>query len=162
MQFSTESQIQIFTYNAFKPFLEQNVFGHNSKTFPDSLPRNNKLKRNSWKKLVLLQVQISLHHGHLIHAFWSLVQLRSTQSFVDIFENSKEESTRALTSSSSLAGTKMRGYGVYFTKLLKTIWEEVSIKLKQGVPPQLSGFVRAFHPAAPGSIPKHTIYAFSI
>ena len=24
----------------------------------------------------------------------------------------------------------------------------------------LSGFVCAFHPAAPGSIPKHTIYAY--
>ena len=29
-----------------------------------------------------------------------------------------------------------------------------------GVPPKLSGFVRAFHPAAPGSNSKHTIYAF--
>ena len=31
-----------------------------------------------------------------------------------------------------------------------------------GVPLQLSGFVCAFHPATPGSSPKHTIYAFSI
>ena len=29
-----------------------------------------------------------------------------------------------------------------------------------GVPPQLSEFVCAFHPATPGSNPKHTIYAF--
>ena len=28
--------------------------------------------------------------------------------------------------------------------------------------PQLSGFVFVFHLAAPGSNPKHTIYAFSI
>ena len=31
-----------------------------------------------------------------------------------------------------------------------------------GVPPQLSGFVCAFHSAAPGSSPKHVIYAFII
>ena len=31
-----------------------------------------------------------------------------------------------------------------------------------GVPPQLSGFVCAFHPPAPGSTPKHAIYAFII
>ena len=30
------------------------------------------------------------------------------------------------------------------------------------MPPQLSGFVCTFHPAAPGLSPKHTIYAFSI
>ena len=29
-----------------------------------------------------------------------------------------------------------------------------------GVPPYLSGFVCAFHSAAPGSNPKHTIYDF--
>ena len=29
-----------------------------------------------------------------------------------------------------------------------------------GWPPQLSGFICAYHPAAPGSNPKHTIYAF--
>ena len=28
------------------------------------------------------------------------------------------------------------------------------------VPPWLSGFVCAYQPAAPGSSPKHTIYAF--
>ena len=33
-------------------------------------------------------------------------------------------------------------------------------KLAWGVPPYLSGIVCAFHPAAPGSRPKHTIYAF--
>ena len=27
-------------------------------------------------------------------------------------------------------------------------------------PQQLSGLICAFHPAAPGSSPKHTIYAF--
>ena len=32
--------------------------------------------------------------------------------------------------------------------------------LTVGVPPKLSGFVCAFHPATPGSNPKHTIYAF--
>ena len=31
-----------------------------------------------------------------------------------------------------------------------------------GVPPKLSGFVCTFHPAAPGSTPKHAINAFSI
>ena len=30
-----------------------------------------------------------------------------------------------------------------------------------GVPPQLSGIVCAYHPAAPGSSPKQAIYAFS-
>ena len=30
-----------------------------------------------------------------------------------------------------------------------------------GVLPQLSGFICAYHPAAPGLSPKHTIYAFS-
>ena len=29
-----------------------------------------------------------------------------------------------------------------------------------GVPPYLSGFVCAFHSAAPGSTPKHAIYTF--
>ena len=28
-----------------------------------------------------------------------------------------------------------------------------------GVPPYFSGFVCAYHPAAPGLSPKHTIYA---
>ena len=28
--------------------------------------------------------------------------------------------------------------------------------------PQLSGFVCAYHPVAPGSNPKHTIYPFSV
>ena len=32
----------------------------------------------------------------------------------------------------------------------------------QGVPPKLSGFVYAYHPATPGSNPKHTIDAFII
>ena len=35
-------------------------------------------------------------------------------------------------------------------------------QLMVGVPPQLSGFVCAFHHAAPGSTPKHSIYAFII
>ena len=34
--------------------------------------------------------------------------------------------------------------------------------MQLGVPPQLSGFVCAYHPAAPGLSPKHTIYTFSI
>ena len=34
------------------------------------------------------------------------------------------------------------------------------IKMLPGWPPQLRGFVCAYHPAAPGSNPKHTIYAF--
>ena len=31
-----------------------------------------------------------------------------------------------------------------------------------GVPPQLSGFILAYHPATPGLSPKHTIYTFII
>ena len=31
-----------------------------------------------------------------------------------------------------------------------------------GLPPKLSGFICAFHPVAPGLIPKHTIYAIVI
>ena len=30
------------------------------------------------------------------------------------------------------------------------------------MPPWLSGFVCAYHPAAPGSSPKHTIYGFIV
>ena len=35
-------------------------------------------------------------------------------------------------------------------------------KYLPGVPPYLSGFVWAFHPATPGLSPKHTIYTLSI
>ena len=34
------------------------------------------------------------------------------------------------------------------------------LKTSNGVPPWLSGFICAFHPATPGSSTKHTIYAF--
>ena len=37
----------------------------------------------------------------------------------------------------------------------------VTFYIKNREPPQLSGFICTFHPAAPGSSPKHTIYAFS-
>ena len=59
------------------------------------------------------------------------------------------------------------------SKLKKCFWKhflkyfaiqlfEDKKSISWGVPPQLSGFVCAYHPAAVGSSPKHTIYAFII
>ena len=53
---------------------------------------------------------------------------------------------------------------IHHTQYLCKIYEcWLTIKLfPPGWPPQLRGFVCTYHPAAPGSNPKHTIYAFSI
>ena len=53
---------------------------------------------------------------------------------------------------------------------IKLLSEEVSIERNFfnstgssiGVPPRLIGFICAFHPAAPGSSPKHTTYAMEL
>ena len=49
---------------------------------------------------------------------------------------------------------------IIFAKVCRFIFLPITKKPLKGVPPLLSGFVCAFHAAAPGSNLKHTIYAF--